>query len=257
MGSSLAAAAPLLFLIVWCSTVNGFAPPTQAPCWDRSSCAAAVAKFHSQAEEGHPLSAITKRLLRDFMSWVEKDVLHQIPDYGGNGAPVSVKTDKSNYCANNGPFDFIPIHLGTIFPNSSITLDLSNFSFGFDACFSRMEVSYTTYAPGGEQGGESWGYIHFKRSLPRSLTCDDFYGVSTKFGSFNLDISVAHSIVKPMRMCHNHPPSPLPRARICPLSPCMCVCLRFMLLTPGFISSLQISITHTHHMSFKTSSKMG
>ena len=77
---------------------------------------------------------------------------------------------------------------------------------GFKACYSKMTVSYTQHAPGGQAGDEAWGYVHFTRGLPRSLTCDDMYGVSSKFGSKTLDISVAHSIIKKMHINYTYAP---------------------------------------------------
>eukprot|EP00937_MAST-01D_sp_MAST-1D-sp2_P000953 g953.t1 len=141
-----------------------------------------------------------------FMAWLEDDLLPELPEHGGDAAPDAVKTDATNYCGANGPFEFIPVHVGTIFPNSTVELDLSAGKMGFTACYNKMTVSYTTHAPGGGDGGDRWGYIHFTRGLPRSLTCDDFYGVNSMFNSTTLDVSVVHSVVKKMHINYTYAP---------------------------------------------------
>ena len=164
----------------------------------------AVPLWRRSAPPGYPASLPI--LWHRFMSWLEDEVVPQLPDHGGDAAPISAKTDPVNYCKDNGAFEFIPVHVGTVFLDSNVTLDLSKSRMGFDACYSKMEVSFASHAPGGEQGGDQWGYIHFTRGLPRSLTCDDFYGVNSMFGSQTLDISVAHSVVKKMHINYTYAP---------------------------------------------------
>ena len=178
-----------------------------AHCWDRPSCTALVARYRASVadvlDDGRRGTSrrpsTSALLLGHFLSSLEQDMLPQLPDRGGAAASVDVRTDAVNYCADHGPYEFIPVHVGTVFPDSSVKLDLSKGSAGFEACYGTMEVSYSTRSPGGAAGGAAWGYVHFTRGLPRSLSCDDYYGVSTKFGSQTLDVSVAHSVVKKMR----------------------------------------------------------
>jgi hypothetical protein len=196
----------MMKLTVFAATVaTVLAAPTSAtaaPCWDRPSCALSIAQYRA----GVVAPAKQPKLWHAFMSWLENGILPQLHDHGGDAAPHSTKTDATNYCADNGPYEFIPVHVGTVWLNTNITIDLTDGEKGFDACYSKMTVSYSTHAPGGQEGGESWGYVHFERGVPKSLTCDDFYGVSSKFNSQTLDISVAGSILKPMHINYTYSP---------------------------------------------------
>ena len=149
----------------------------------------------SLASAHTPLPTIWHRAIA-----MAKDTAGALPDHGGDFAAEELKADPSNFCADNGPFEFIPIHVGTIFPNSTVKLNLDG--RGFEPCYKTMEVEFAPCAPGTPAPCDPTvaGYVHFKRPLPRSPVCDDFYGVSTKFGSYQLDISVAASVIKPMHI---------------------------------------------------------
>ena len=93
-----------------------------APCWDRPSCAASIARYRA----GVAAPELLPKLWHFFLAWLEEDIVPQLPDHGGDAAPLVVKTDTTNYCADNGPFEFIPVHVATVFPDSNVTIDLAN-----------------------------------------------------------------------------------------------------------------------------------
>jgi len=158
-------------------------------CWDKASCLAAI-----DAVEGNFTSRAPRWLHRGLQAtrlYVLTDMeATSLPD-GGSSRQKTPPSSK-DWCPNNGAFEFIPIHVGTIFPNQTVRLNLEG--RGYKACYTTMEVSFQAH------GDNKWGYIHFKRPAPRSLLCGDYYGVGTKFSHNSLAISVAHSVVKKMHV---------------------------------------------------------
>jgi len=191
--------------LLLCATTATAAAHTA--CHDRPSCLALVARFEAQSLAS-PRGALLPKAWHRAVSAV-KALAASLPDRGGALAAPAHKADPSNFCADNGPFEFIPIHVGTVFPNSTAKLDLRG--QGFNPCYHTMDVDFRPCAPG--EGAacdpEVSGYVHFTRPLPRSATCDDFYGVGTKFGSHQLDISVAGSVLKPMHINYTYAPHEL------------------------------------------------
>lgn len=189
--------AVLIFLMCLPHAMSAVVYP-EHHCWDQASCLDAIDKFESN------LSSSTRPALRSLM-----DRLRNIPLQMGPATPSMVQERKrfragagvppstSDYCPNKGPFEFIPIHVGTIFLNSTITLNFQGKSIGYEPCYTQMHVEFWPHAPDGSAGNDRWGYLHFTRPKPRTLTCGDWYGIGTKYSRRSLEVSVAHSVIMP------------------------------------------------------------
>ena len=145
---------------------------SELACWDRPSCASAIARYRTAAAVTLPRGVADipiGGLWLHFMQWLEDDLVPQLPDLGGEAAPLVVK-QAINYCPNNGAFDLIPIHVGTVYPDgeSVVIRPGTGMAVGWNPCFDAMTVTFTV-DPDGAQG-----YINFERGKRvGKLSCDD------------------------------------------------------------------------------------
>ena len=60
-----------------------------------------------------------------------------------------------------------------------------------------MTVTFTSHAPGGSQGGDGWGYMHFQRPpLSTRLLCSDIYRAASKYSATKITIGTVDNIFK-------------------------------------------------------------
>ena len=120
-------------------------------CWDQHSCLAAIDRFETTLiqqdtpSHPHPVHQWVRdglQALRDIPRQLGPTTEAMLQERRRPKAetPFATPPSTSNYCPNNGPFEFIPINVGSVFLNSSTTLDFKNKDIGYDPCYSSMQA---------------------------------------------------------------------------------------------------------------------
>jgi hypothetical protein len=161
--------------------------PLAKGCFDQGTCAKKIGMLKSQ----------NQTLLTLFASLMEEE----IPFISTSSKVLSSKTNAKNdvitdYCPNKAAFEWITVYQATIKMNSSIQFNTN----GFNSCFKTMKVQFHSYAPGGIDGGDQWGYLHFTVPLPSKLVCSDGYVIGTKYATRHLDVGTIDHITKKMHL---------------------------------------------------------